>query len=296
MESRVPLKPGFDTGMFMCAIIIHDQMQVESGWRFAVYFLEETDKFLMPMAWHTIANHLTVEHAEGRKQGGCAVAFVIVRHCPAAALLDGETRLGAVERLDLTLLVDTQNQGLVWRIEIQSNYVAEFLNKVFVAAELEGPDQMWLEVVLLPDPLNGCLAKTLGFGHASRTPVSGVGGCGVQCGLDYRTDFFHRDLGFATRTGRIFFQPRQTQCQKTLSPELNGRSRHPQSFGDSLTEDAVGSHHDDFGPLHQSQGKTSSARPCFHGSAFFWGQHDGRCGFAHYPYNRAYPTYMSSYL
>src|SRR3972149_348822 len=189
MESRVPLKPGFDTGMFMCAIIIHDQMQVESGWRFAVYFLEETDKFLMPMAWHTIANHLTVEHAEGRKQGGCAVAFVIVRHCPAAALLDG-----------------------------------------------------------------------------------------------------------ATRAGRIFFQPRQTQCQKTLWPELNGRSRHPQSFGDSLTEDAVCSHHDDFGPLHQSQGITSSARPCFHGSAFLWGQHDGTCGSAHYPYNRAYPTYMSSYL
>src|SRR3972149_9534969 len=113
----------------------------------------------MPVAWHTIADHLTVAHPEGREQGGCAVAFVIVRHCPAAALLDGETRLGAVEGLDLTLLVDTQNQGLVRRIEIQSNYVVEFLHKVFVAAELEGLDQMWLEAVLLPDPVYRCFAK-----------------------------------------------------------------------------------------------------------------------------------------
>jgi len=191
MESRMPPQPGFHTWMFVGAIIVYDEVQVEFGRGSAVDFLEETDKFLVPMARHTVADYLAVEHAEGCEEGGRAVAFIIVRPSPATALLHREARLGAVEGLDLTLLVHTQNQGLVRRIQIQTNDVAEFLDKAFIAAELEGPDQMRLEVVLLPDPLDSCLAETLGSGHATRAPVGGIGGCGVQRSFNYRSDFFH---------------------------------------------------------------------------------------------------------
>jgi len=56
-----------------------------------------------------------------------------------------------IEGLDLTFLVDTQNKGFVRWIEIESNDIVELLDKVFVAAELEGLDEMGLEVVLFPD-------------------------------------------------------------------------------------------------------------------------------------------------
>jgi len=165
--------------MLVCPVIVHDEMQVELGRGLGIDFLEETDEFLMPMPRHAVANHFAVEHAEGRKQRGSAVAFVVVRHSPAAALLQRKARLGAVECLDLAFLVDAQDKGLVWRIEIQPNDVVELLDEVFVAADLEGSDEMRLEVVLLPDPMNSWLAEPLGFGHAARAPVGSIGWCGV---------------------------------------------------------------------------------------------------------------------
>ena len=52
MESGMAFEPRFDLRMLMGRVIVHDQMQVEPGWGFGVYLVEETDKFLMPMTGH----------------------------------------------------------------------------------------------------------------------------------------------------------------------------------------------------------------------------------------------------
>jgi hypothetical protein len=48
------------------------------------------------------------------------VPLVVVGQRPTAALLDREARLGAVQGLDLALLVDAEDQGLVGRVQVQS--------------------------------------------------------------------------------------------------------------------------------------------------------------------------------
>ena len=161
MKSWMAPQPGFHTGMLVGSIIVCDQMKIEFGRRLAVDFLQETNEFLMPMARHTIADYLAVEHAQGRKQRGGAVALVVVCHGPAAAFLHWQTRLSPVQGLDLTFLVDTQNQGLVGRIQIEPHNIDEFLQEMLVAAELEGFDQMRLEIVLLPDAADRRFAQTL---------------------------------------------------------------------------------------------------------------------------------------
>jgi hypothetical protein len=60
------------------------------------------------------------------------------------------TWLRPVESLNLTLLVGTQHQELVGRIEIEPNNILQLLDEVFVAADLEGFDQVGLQVVLFP--------------------------------------------------------------------------------------------------------------------------------------------------
>ena len=94
--------------MFVGAVIVHDQMQVQPSGRLAIYLFEETDKLLMSMAWHAVTDNLAVEHTEGGEQGGRAIALVIVGHGAATTFLHWQARLGSVERLDLTLLVHTQ--------------------------------------------------------------------------------------------------------------------------------------------------------------------------------------------
>jgi len=61
------LEPICYTGMLVSTVIVYDQMQVKPYRSLAVYFLEEADKLLMPMARHTIADNFTVDHVEGCK-------------------------------------------------------------------------------------------------------------------------------------------------------------------------------------------------------------------------------------
>ena len=60
----------------------------------------------MAVALHAAADDRAVEHVEGGEQRGRAVALVVVGHGPGPPLLHRQARLGAVERLDLALLVD----------------------------------------------------------------------------------------------------------------------------------------------------------------------------------------------
>ena len=72
----------------------------------------------MPVSRHTLANHFAIQHAQSRKEGRRAVAFVIVSHRAAAALLERQPWLGAVQRLDLALLIHTKHHRLLRRVQI----------------------------------------------------------------------------------------------------------------------------------------------------------------------------------
>ena len=83
----------------------------------------------MAMTLHVAADHRAVEHVERGEQRRRAVPFVVVRHGSGAALLERKAGLGAVERLVLALFVDGQNDGVRWRIDIEPNHVAQFVDE-----------------------------------------------------------------------------------------------------------------------------------------------------------------------
>lgn len=66
----------------------------------------------MPVTLHVAADHRSVENIEGGKQGGCALAFIIMGHRATAPLLQRQSRLRSVERLDLALFIDRQDDGM----------------------------------------------------------------------------------------------------------------------------------------------------------------------------------------
>jgi hypothetical protein len=65
-----------------------------------------------------------------------------------------QQRGGAVQRLNVTLLVHRQDQGLVRRIQVQAHDIAQLLDKVRIPRELEGLDPVRLQAMLFPDPLD----------------------------------------------------------------------------------------------------------------------------------------------
>src|SRR4030081_1683659 len=73
-----------------------------------------------------------VKDVEGCEQRGGAVTFVVVRHRPGTARLHRQTRLGAVERLDLALLVDREDDRMGARIDAEAADAFEFLRTLRV--------------------------------------------------------------------------------------------------------------------------------------------------------------------
>ena len=63
-------------------------------------------------------------------------------------------RLAAVERLDLRLLVDAQNDGLGRRRKIEPDHIADFGDEIGIGGELERLQAMRLQAEGAPDPLH----------------------------------------------------------------------------------------------------------------------------------------------
>ena len=173
VEARASLEPGFDLGVLMGGVIVDDQMQIEVLGRVAVDCAQETEELLMAMARHAFADDPAGGDVERGEQGRRPVPLVIVGHRAGATLLQRQSRLGAVERLDLALLVDREHQRLVRWVEIKPNDVLNLLTKLRVVGELEAARQMRLEPVRRPDALHARMAQADRLGERARRPERG---------------------------------------------------------------------------------------------------------------------------
>ena len=130
----------------------------------------------MAVALHVAADDGAVEHVEGGKQRGGAVALVVVGHGAEPSLLHRQAGLGAVERLDLALLVDRQHDGVRRRIDIEADDVAQLVDELRVVGELELSPAVRLQPVRLPDAPHRAGADAGCLRHHVGGPVRGLAG------------------------------------------------------------------------------------------------------------------------
>ena len=139
-------KSVLDDGVLVRGIVVCDQMQRLILGCFAVDLFEERQSLDvgMALAW---ADDLAIEDIERSEQRGGAVSFVIVSHCLRPPLLERQSWLRAIERLDLTFLVAAQHQRMLRRRHVQADDGFEFLDELRIARHLEGFDPMRLEAM-----------------------------------------------------------------------------------------------------------------------------------------------------
>lgn len=125
----------------------------------------------MPVTLHVAPNDGVIEHVQGGKQRGGAMALVVVRHGPEAALLKRQSGLGAVERLDLALLINRENDGMSGWIDVEPDHVSELLAKLGIVGELELTIAMRLETMGSPDAPYGTGADATLPSHHGGSPV-----------------------------------------------------------------------------------------------------------------------------
>ena len=232
-KAAMPGQPYFDPRMRMGAVIIQDQMESQLGRRFSIQFAQETEKFLVPMPRHAFAQHGSLQDVQGRKRGRGIVALVVMRQRAASPLLHRQAGLGAVQGLDLTLLVHAQHQSPVGRIQVQAHDVGELLHKVRVARQLEGARAMRLQAVRIPDAPHHRLAHALGAGHRASAPMSRRQWLLMQGGFHDLLHLLGTDLRLAAAPRGIFGQGRRPAGHKAPAPEQHAGPAGVQLSGDA---------------------------------------------------------------
>ena len=90
---------------------------------------------------------------------------------PEPALLQRQPGLGAVERLDLALLIDRENDGMSGWIDVEPDHIPELLGEPGIVRELELAIAMRLETMSPPDAPHRTGADAGLLGHHGGGPV-----------------------------------------------------------------------------------------------------------------------------
>jgi hypothetical protein len=118
-EALVTVEPGAHLRVLVDGIVVENDVNGLSGRDLGRDGVEEADELLMAMALHVLADDGAVEHVEGGEQRGRPMALVVVRQGSEPPLLHGQAGLGAVERLNLRLLVQRQHDSVRRRIDVK---------------------------------------------------------------------------------------------------------------------------------------------------------------------------------
>ena len=111
-------------------VVVENHVDVEFGSHAALDLAEEPQKLLMPVARQALVDDLPGGYVEGSKEYRRDVTFVVMGHGSSAPLLEGKTWLGAVEGLDLALLVESEDNGPLRGIDVETHHVAQLFNEV----------------------------------------------------------------------------------------------------------------------------------------------------------------------
>ena len=102
---------------------------IKLGGELPVDLAQEGQPLLMAMTGGGMSKDLAREIVQGGKQGNRSVTVIVVGLGADMTLAQGQTRLTALKGLTLALLIATEQEGTIRRVEIEAHYIPELLFK-----------------------------------------------------------------------------------------------------------------------------------------------------------------------
>ena len=113
----------------------------------AVDGVEELQELGVAVPRQALADHRAGQHVQGGEQRRGAVALVVMGHRARPSGHHRQRRLGAVQGLDLGLLVHAQHDRLLRRVQIQADHVDELVVELHLDFEaMELPSEPGLQL------------------------------------------------------------------------------------------------------------------------------------------------------
>ena len=176
METGMGFKPISNVLRLVGAAVVEDEMKIQRGFRRPIDLLKKSDEFFGAMPLGDSSHDFARHDVESRIETSCAVALVVVGSALDLPRPEREHRLGSVEGLDLGLLVDREDHGIVRRMQVQADDILNLLRKLGIFADLEGLQSMRLEISCGPNLSHLMDGDVTSFRHQAKTPVRGLFG------------------------------------------------------------------------------------------------------------------------
>ena len=176
-----------------------------------------------------LADHLAGAEVQRGEEARGAVALVVVGGALGRPGPHRQDRLGAIERLDLALLIDAQHDGALGRVEVQTDDVADLLHELRILGELELSRRDAAAARTPARCVTPRLREPASRGHRPRRPMRRVIGRRLQRPGDHRLDLLVGDR--RGRPGRGSSSSPSRPRSRT-APATCPRSRmHPELIG-----------------------------------------------------------------
>ena len=155
------------------------------------------------------------------------MALVIVGERAGAPALQREAWLGAIQGLDLALLIQREDDRPLGRLQVQPDDIAEFFHEGGVGRQLERPDPVGAQPMGLPDARNRGVMETGHLGHQPCTPMRAAARRRRRlCRAAHDGFFLGQGNTFrASRARAIGPEGRKPAGFIPIQPEGNGRAR-----------------------------------------------------------------------
>ena len=199
---------------------------------------------------------------QGGEQGERAVAGIVVAPPLGLSRSHRQQGLGAVERLDLRLFVDTQHERPLGRVEVEPDDIADLLDEQGVGRQLEGLAAVRLQPERPPDAMDRRGRVADGRRHRAQRPVGGVGGRRLQGQTDHLGDRIVADPPRRAGTGLVV-QPVEALLGEPATPLADRVLVRTQSLRNRLVRHAVRRGEDDARPPRQPLRRPPPPRQAF---------------------------------
>lgn len=171
MPVRPARQPGFHARMLVRAVVVHDEMNIHACRDLGLDPAQEGQELLMPVTRLAVGEYVAAEDIEGRKERSRAMALVVVRDSLGITQPQRKHRLGALQGLGLALLIDTQHQGVLGRVQVKAHDITQLLDEERVGGKLEALGAMGLEAKQLQVAVHAGLGDAALPGNATYASV-----------------------------------------------------------------------------------------------------------------------------
>lgn len=171
-------------------------------------------------------------------------------------------RLRSLQGLDLALLIDAEDDGVLRGIEVEPHDVADLFDEERIGGELEVPGAMRLDAEQPEVALDGALADAGLRRHGAHGPVRGLLGPGPEGDAQQASDLFVI-MGSRSSRPRDIVEPREPLVAKAAAPLTHEGEADADGCRDAAMGFAAGRAQHDLGAPHQPGGQRRGAHNAF---------------------------------